>query len=184
MVYNFFMTQKQQQKTKSLLIILVSATFLILIAFFFIQHSLLWKEQIKQEEIKTSIQKISMVEVKSEFAFILNENGQPLTRAELDQEATQEASQTAKIHETITDDLAQYVDGEVLAQFSEKVKLTDLRALGVEPKISIFDDLVLLSITDQKTVKEKIAVLKKTGWFTSVSPNYVYELNSQTESGR
>ena len=139
----------------------------------------LWQKQTKSEEKKTSIQKVSLIEPNSEFAFILDENDQPLTKAEIDQESTGEASQVAQNRETITDDLVQYVDGEVLVQFSEKVKLTALRALGVEPELSLFDDLALLLITDQETVKEKIAVLKKTGWFTSVEPNYVYELNSQ-----
>jgi flagellar basal body-associated protein FliL len=176
------MTKNQQQKTKSLLIILISVIFVILIAFFFVQHSLLWKKQTQQKEIKTSIQKVSMMDIKSEFSFILDENGQPLTRAELDQEATQEAnqeaSQTAKIHETIIDDLVEYVDGEVLVQFKEKVKLVDLQVLGVVPIISISDDLVLLSITDEDTVKDKIETLKATGWFTSVAPNYVYQTDS------
>lgn len=179
------MTKKKKQNSKAFLIILSIIILLALIVFFLFRWTTFFGKQLFSFDKKTNSQPLAtMIDMRPDFPFILNENDQPLTKIELDQEATREASQAARTRQIIVDDLVEYVDGEILVQFKEKVKLTDLRALGVEPEISIFEDLALLSITDQELVKEKITILKKTGWFTSVEPNYVYELNSQIESGR
>lgn len=178
------MIKKKTQDLKVLVIILLTAIFLILSVYFLRQYSPWFKKQTLTSDINLINQKESLIEIKSDFSFIIDDNGQPLTQSELEKEATREASQAAQNHQIIADDFAQYVDGEVLVQFKEKVKLAALRTLGVEPEISIFDDLALLLITDQASVKEKIETLKKTGWFVSVEPNYVYELKTQNESGR
>lgn len=184
LVYNQIMIKKETQKLRILVTILLIAIFLVL-SIYFLRQDLPWfKKQTLTSDTNLINQKESLVEIKPEFAFILDDNGQPLTKLELEKEATMEASRAAQNHQLITDDLAQYADGEVLVQFKEKVKLTALQALGVKPEISIFDDLALLLITDQGSVKEKIETLKKTGWFVSVEPNYVYELKTQNESGR
>lgn len=179
------MTKKKKQNSKSFLIILSIIILLALIIFFLFRWINFFGKQFFSFDKKTNSQPLAtMIDMRPDFPFILNDNDQPLTKIELDQEATREASQAAKTRQIIVDDLVEYVDGELLVQFKERVKLADLRALGVEPEISIFDNLALLSITDQESVKEKIMVLKKTDWFDSVEPNYVYELNSQNESGR